>query len=701
MNKASKENIQRLYDEGLIDEGTYQELIGALDFQAEHQNLPAELRSSFSKAQSVEGRASEAITAHAPQSNPRKVVASIRKLDFGHSSAESEVDILPAVFVRTAFFERIRKFKKWLVLGRKGSGKTAARLMLFRQLQEQNKVVTTITPGSLSAAKAALLEKSSLNQQEAAVLKWKYVFLVELCRYIVHFAEEQIGSSYRKWPENIQQLRTFLVQFGEDEGNSLDKAIKFARSIKKVAVSAMKVEGSLELDSSPAIDFVDDDLDMIMIATQEAMSILLNDPIYILIDEVDDLWDSTETGYELIVGLLKAAKEINDKLPLAKIAVFLRSDIFDYLQFDNQDHYWTHIELITWTADDLKKLLALRIRNSTSVRARDVNSIWESVFPTRIGQQESFEFVASYTLMRPRDFILLCALCRDGAQNRNASSIEEKDIRKALTEYSRRQVEGLTSEYRFQYPFLQALLLRVFYDLKTPYLPYEYIQDNLAPYKERFVEEYGKAYFEPISTLFQILYTVGFLGVITSDRILYESKGDKFLLPYASKLAIHPAFRAGLLIPADHDKYTVQLTGEGAVAIGEGAVAIGQRGVMVSGKIGGSVITGSIHTGSGNVVIGDKVMGDQMKGEYDPAYLLGILAEKVLQYFSLDELKESSFDLEIDYDSDLVGGSKHEKVLGLIKYLEAQGRIPEFLAYLQKERPKVIWTEGIRSSDAE
>lgn len=617
-------------------------------------------------------------------------ISLISKLDFGHNSAESETDILPKVFVKTAFFERVQNFKKWLVLGRKGSGKTATRLMLYKHLTDLNQLVTTMTPGSLSAAKSALLEKSSLNQQEAATLKWKFVFLVECCRYIIHFAEKQLGSNYFEWPQNIREVRKFLVLYNEDEGNTLDKAIKFVRNIKKIAITVLKVEGSLELESSPESKMLDDDLDKVMSAVQEAMQSLLKEPIYILIDEVDDLWDSTEIGYQLIIGLLQAAKEINDKLPFVRLAVFLRSDIFDYLQFHNRDHFWTHIELINWKPHDLKKLLALRIRNSTSTKGKDVDSIWNLVFPSKIDGRKSFEYIADYTLMRPRDFIQLCSLCRDEAHNRQAAKIELIDIHNAIPEYSRRQLEGLASEYSFQYPFLQDLLLRVFYDLKAARITRTQILERLKPYKDRFIKEYGQVYFEPVDTMFQILYIVGLIGVISSERTLYESAGDKFLLPYASKLEIHPAFRAGLRIPDDFTSSNSDLidgdrvVGSGAIAQGEGATAVGERGVNISGSVGGAIVTG------GSNVIGQITHNyDNQANQLDFADL-NELVRKISKHYTLSEIQMILFDLNLDYE-DLAGDSKFEKVSELIAYLQRRGRISDLLNILRSQRPNVEW----------
>lgn len=363
-------------------------------------------------------------------------MGNIKNLDFGQDSAESEIQNLQYIFLYVPFYERMKDIRKWLVIGRKGSGKTAACLTFFRQLQQENNV-TLLTPKSLSAAKSVLLDKASINHQEAALQKWKFVFLIELSRYLILSAQEQFGKNYLSWEEPLKKIRSFLIEHDDSKANQLDKAIKFVRSINKFAISAFKVEGSIEVEKiSGGAVALSDDLDQLFPIIQQACILLKEKPLYILVDQVDDLWDSTKEGQDLIVGLLRAAKETNDGLnPLSKVIVFLRADIFSYLRFHDSDKYRSHMEMISWDSINLKKLIALRIRQSTSLKG-DVDSLWTSVFAKRIADTDSFEYLIKRTLMRPRDLIQLCNICRDKARDRNGDIITGQDIADALRNVS-------------------------------------------------------------------------------------------------------------------------------------------------------------------------------------------------------------------------------------------------------------------------
>ena len=542
-------------------------------------------------------------------------MSTLKKLSFGQDSAESEIKSLRYLYLPIPFYERLKDTKKWLVLGRKGSGKTATCLMFFEQIKNQYNT-SLITPKSISTAKSSLLGKASLNIEEAAIQKWKFVFLMEAARYLVHIAEQKLGENHTKWSLPLQKVRNFLIENDENSANQLDKALKFVRSINKFAISAFKVEGSLELDKqTPNGSALSDDIDLFMANFYEASKSIQQEPFYFLVDQVDDLWDSTKEGQDLIIGLLRASKEINDKFEDVKVIVFLRSDIFSYLRFHNSDHYRSHTELISWNTENLKKLIVLRIRKSTENRG-NVDSLWNSVFPNTIDGKDSFEFIVQYTLMRPRDLIQLCNMCRDSALDRNETNkIAEIDIINAIKKHSNWKSEDLVSEYSVQYPFLENILRGMFYTNPSYEINRERIQDLFGKIKDDMIGQYGSKFFEPLDVLLQALYSISFLGVVNKDEVLYEFLGDKVILPYANLFHVHRVFREVLRIPDPNisslekrladDTSMIKLsrnsdvyvggdviTGTGNITQGVGNVVAGNVEINISGSVSSNVILG-------------------------------------------------------------------------------------------------------------
>lgn len=66
------------------------------------------------------------------------------------------------------------------------------------------------------------------------------------------------------------------------------------------------------------------------------------------------------------------------------------------------------------------------------------------------------------------------------------------------------------------------------------------------------------------------------------------------------------------------------------------------------------------------------------------------LRQLLITHFDEGELRALCFDLNVEYD-DLPGEGRANRVVGLIRYLERRGRIPELVATGTRQRPDVPW----------
>lgn len=527
----------------------------------------------------------------------------LRKLDFGKASAEIEQDFLEKVFVTTPVLESIRSGQKTIVLGRKGSGKTALCLKLFNDLKRQGERVSLLTPRDLSVNSLKVLEKESIDISESFLLSWKYIFMVEISKYVIEDAKNKYGQNYAKWPEPIKQARAFLAQYTSGYANFIDKAIKTISSIKKVGVKIVSAELSAELENRTDESSLADKVDAITNALREALDLLFTKPLYILIDKIDEIWNSSSQSSELIIGLLRASKEMFEQLSSVHIVVFLRSDIYDTLQFNDSDKFHSLEERIEWDKQRLKWLITLRARTSTGLKGKpEPDEIWQTFFSPKINGKDSFEFLIDRTLMRPRDLIQLCNLCKDKAVANNNTRITEKDIYQALPQYSEWKLNDLTVEYKVQYPFLGNVILGAFYSI-PPVVNRDLLLTRLKPITGKIIESFGSQYFEPIDNLLQIIYNIGFWGAVVSDEVLYSFYGKSIVIPFIDLFEIHPAFRLALKIEKEY--HSVESTTiEGQIKIAGGDITIGPGSqTIVAGS--DSIISNVIQEmkGEGNQTI--------------------------------------------------------------------------------------------------
>jgi CheY-like chemotaxis protein len=76
--------------------------------------------------------------------------------------------------------------------------------------------------------------------------------------------------------------------------------------------------------------------------------------------------------------------------------------------------------------------------------------------------------------------------------------------------------------------------------------------------------------------------------------------------------------------------------------------------------------------------------------EVNQAYLVQ-LRQKLVQYFSLDDIRTLCFDLGVDFDT-LSGEEKIAKTRGLVIFLNSSGRIADLVAICAVWRPNVDWS---------
>lgn len=63
------------------------------------------------------------------------------------------------------------------------------------------------------------------------------------------------------------------------------------------------------------------------------------------------------------------------------------------------------------------------------------------------------------------------------------------------------------------------------------------------------------------------------------------------------------------------------------------------------------------------------------------------------EYFNLSELEQLCFDLDFEYEN-ISGETRRDKARNLVTFTERQGRLPQLISILQKNRPLVNWDGG-------
>ncbi len=504
----------------------------------------------------------------------------IWNLFFGKDDAESdnaEGGLLKQGFLQTTAYEAALNGRKSLIIGRKGSGKSAICLML-KARSGNGECVSLVTPDEISADEIRRFELTGITPEQSKVLVWRYVFAVQIAKYVLALAQHYFETE-GDYPDEIKAVRRFLIDNGEVDDLRIHE--KFWRVLERIKVSisleAFGAKASTEIAPSPGLranSQVDEIEKRIKIALDSIPRVGNRKKLILLVDQVEKVWSNDRNSDLMVIGLLLASKHISNSFTEnVNCIVFLRLDIYDLLQFQNRDYFRTDEIHIAWDANALLDLAHSRSRASIGVEF-DSNLLWQSLFPRRINGKSITEFIVQHTLMRPREIIQLCNACVDAAQKNGHTRIQESDVQEAVRLYSNWKVSDLVNEYQINYPFISRIFVLF---TNTSFIIYRQIlAQKLNQINKALCNQY-KEYSPDVFSLngvLTILYSIGFLGVIRNEQTTYVYNDPGTIEYYEMQFVIHPAFREALrstssvdLVPYEFNANIAQIKNESSIGL--------------------------------------------------------------------------------------------------------------------------------------
>lgn len=480
-------------------------------------------------------------------------------LFFGKDDAESDSaagGLLRQGFLQTAAYEAALRGRKSLIIGRKGSGKSAICLML-KARSGDGECVSLVTPDEISADEIRRFELAGITPEQSKVLVWRYVFAVQIAKYILALARHYFDTD-ANFPGEIREIRSFLIDNGEVDDLKIHE--KFWRVLERIKVSisleAFGAKLSTEVAPSPGIR-ANSQLDEIEKRIRIALDVLptSNRPkLLLLVDQIEKVWSNDRNSDLMVIGLLLASKHISNAFQRnddngkhikdVNCIVFLRLDIYDLLSFQNRDYFRGEEMHIAWDANALINLAVARAQASVGVKFSS-DSLWRDLFPQNINSKNITDFIVQHTLMRPREIIQLCNACVDAAQKNGHTRIQEEDVQEAMRLYSNWKVSDLVNEYQINYPFLSRLF--VLFSNTSFLISRHLLEQKLNKVTDALCNQYKEfSHVFSLDGVLTVLYSIGFLGVIRNEQTAYVFNDPNTIEYYETQFVIHPAFREAL-----------------------------------------------------------------------------------------------------------------------------------------------------------
>jgi hypothetical protein len=364
----------------------------------------------------------------------------LEKIDLGASAAEYEVEKLSRYFVRTAEFSRAMRATGCLVVGRKGSGKTA----IFSQAAEESStdkriLVVELSPAShnLSELREELLGVVSVGVFDHTIAAfWQYIIYAEILLKL----RETLLPKAKYNLTLLNKIRDMEEKYGlTAEMVAGDFTARLALAVRLVIGGLSKVQGkdartyltNLLFESHiPALR------DTIVELGSEFRKIVL------LFDNIDKGWPARRvephdirTIQHLAAVLNKMQRELERRDVAFQHMLFVRSDVYEQFVEETADRQKQNLITTDWSdPEQLTHLIHQRV--ISAIDADSHEEAWRVANPILEDGRTAVAHMIESSLMRPRFLIELCERAISFAVNRGHVAVMPEDVRAAIEKHS-------------------------------------------------------------------------------------------------------------------------------------------------------------------------------------------------------------------------------------------------------------------------
>jgi len=385
--------------------------------------------------------------------------------NFGSVDAEKDERLIE-YFYTTTLIENILKYTKSIIIGRKGSGKTA----IYKYIAEKNpKNSTKLYFKDYPWKTHDRYKNNIMSERESFVHSWEFFFYIEIFKKMLSLRNDVENKKIKK---AIKQIGKWLkknwgsTSFDHNETLAPKKS-RFTWSINPQILGNGIGSISRDVEHSDNIGNTLSEYNKKFADIVNKISSELDEEVILLFDELDLAYSPDDENYKgRLIGLLLAAYSFHQKYTKIKIYIFLRNDIFNILEFqDKRKLKDSIVEFLDWDANSidsnlsLKQLATNRIKINIDSMSDNYERNWNEIFEFKnIGRNQiKWNFFIERSFIRPRDIIKLMNLSLEQAKIRiknkpgSIDKITNDDIHQIRSPYSRYLYDELKDEVVTKY----------------------------------------------------------------------------------------------------------------------------------------------------------------------------------------------------------------------------------------------------------
>lgn len=472
-------------------------------------------------------------------------MAKILSNPLGDIRAEADHSMLSRAFYETPdYLSLLESDEKVVVVGRRGTGKSALTYRLQRQWSDQrtSALVMVAPEEHHTLALAPLISKAGskfLNIRAASRLLWRYGLMLEVAQQL------SVKFKIREAVAANSILSEHLLNWGRQDQPFFDKL----RFIFKKHISANTPQEEIIAALADALDVGN---------VERALKSVMANGIkaHVLIDRLDEGFDPDSSNVAFIDGAITAAIDVSTAFKgIIKPLVFLRDNIFRAVAHYDQD-FTRNIEGQTlrlhWDVSNLFYLVCNRLRAAFLDETQNNKRLWNKYVAHDLQGDDGFRQCLRFTLYRPRDILILLNSAFENASKRdllaNQTTISLLDLDKSAKTISENRLDDLYKEYKHIFPMIE-LSISMFANRNPEVLMNEacmLLQEAVLHEPKSLEATVELAILSQPEDLVRALYGVGFFGIFdtTTSSYVFSHDGRRPETDFEpdNKLLIHPCY---------------------------------------------------------------------------------------------------------------------------------------------------------------
>lgn len=480
--------------------------------------------------------------------------SALASLSIGDPAAENEMQRLAEYYVETDAFGKALRGEVNLVVGRKGMGKTALFSQIRDRVREDKKnIVVDLKPESyqlIRLKEEVLAFVSEGTKAHLISTIWEYVLYLEICYKLLE-KDERLHKHDHDLYARYEALReAYFPEGAQEQGDFSERLYDLADSVRVEFEQSAGSRDSERLNANQVTELVHKH-DLHNLRSNIVDYLRFKKTTWILFDNLDKGWlaKSIDDDDVLIIRCLidaanKIQRELNKSRVKCQSIVFVRNDIYELLISQASDFGKESRVSLDWSREQAMKELVKR-RICPEDMDIDFGKAWNKYFVSHVKGEESFSYIMSRALMRPRNIIKIINHCKGDAVVRRLDKIDEDAIHAGVEEFS----NDIIVEANRELSDIEQLANNVLYGFigTKKMLSYEDVNNKIS----EVVQENGGGQAVADRVLDFMIY-FGFIGIGNGSddpEFIYDFRYNMELLTAKSKKCgnelkyhIHPAF---------------------------------------------------------------------------------------------------------------------------------------------------------------